>query len=155
MNEAITTVVTELTYHEKLLGIGITLLEEFKGPKIHHLMQCNVCNHKWSSTPTSKMQSFRKNNTNGCPNCLHLKKQKDLLVIRQKVLDGLTARGIVCISEYKGIQSSPDLIHVKNINCGHDFWITPTNLIHNGVNCSVCGIIHRVELLQQFNYGDK
>lgn len=147
------TITTDPTYHEKLLTIGITLLEEFKGPKIHHLMQCNICNHKWSSTPTSKMQSFRKHDTNGCPNCLQLKKQKELSVIRQKVLDGLTSRGIVCISEYNGIQSSPDQIHVRNIHCGHEFWITPTNLIHNGVNCSICGTAHRVEQLQQFNFG--
>lgn len=129
----------ELSYPERLDRIGITLLEEYTMSQKQHLMQCHFCDHIWTATPLAKLQSYRKRQTNGCPNCLKLKNNQSIEISRQRILDNLLKRHITVLSkDYNGNQLSNIMIHVQNEDCGHDFWVTPTNLIHRKVTCSVC-----------------
>lgn len=133
---------------EKFKAIGITLLENYNGYKNKILMKCNTCGHECLATPQSRIQSHKKYQTNGCPKCLDVKKYQSQ---RNEVLRNLEERNISVLSPYNGNQSTTELITVRNNNCGHEFDITPTNLIHNGVDCSICGTQTRINQLQQSN----
>lgn len=137
---SISTVQTvEPTYTERLEQIGITLLEDYTMSQKPHSMQCHFCNHIWTATPLAKLQSYRKHQTNGCPNCKKLKINQSFEHSRQRIIDVLVNRHITILSDdYNGHQLSNVMIHVRNEDCGHDFWITPTNLIHRNVICSIC-----------------
>lgn len=120
----------------------IRLLEPFKGAKAHHQMQCIVCGHIWTATPISKRQTLRKNGVSGCPACNIARKDAAHADSRHHSLEELKNRGFVVLSDwYDGRRSSDGMtkIEVKNIKCGHTFWITPTNLLANNVECGVCG----------------
>lgn len=144
----------DLSYEQQLKNIGITLLEPFTRAKAPHHMLCDICGHKWSATPTSKLASYKKYGGNGCPNCKELRAQRKNETARIKILEQLTARNITVLTAgYDGNQSSAIYIRVRNNNCGHEFDITPTNLIHNGVNCSICGIEERTHKVNPFYKG--
>lgn len=119
----------------------IKLLEPYIGSMKKHNMQCLVCNHIWISTPDSKMTSFKKHKTNGCPSCKDINLHS---VSRNDVLVRLKERGIEVLDpNYDGRRhidnaKKYDKILVRNVHCGHEFECSPTNLIVAEVNCSVC-----------------
>ena len=57
------------SYPDKLLDIGIELLEEYKNSRKHHKMKCIECDHEWSATPKSKTANFKQHGYKGCPEC--------------------------------------------------------------------------------------
>ena len=128
------TVATQ-SYAEKLHDIGITIQQEYINAHTPISIQCNNCLHIWTASPISKMTSFRKYHNNGCPNCDMMRKHS---ASKKKVLETLSARDIQVITVgYDGHQQ-PEKIHVKNNICGHDFHITPTNLLHKQHTCPIC-----------------
>lgn len=142
----------DLTYPNKLQDIGIELLEEFRGSKTHHKMRCVTCHHTWVATPLAKLQSHRKYGSNGCPICNLNKKESQYKLIRQQHIKQLNERGIIILdSTYDGrlrLDFSKTLkeekILVKNTHCGHEFLVTPINLIQSRVECGICGPIKRI-----------
>lgn len=120
----------------------IKLLEPYKGAKVHHQMQCMVCDHIWSATPLSKRQTFKKNRVSGCPNCDKNRREAKHIAARQSNIQELKARGIEILSDYDGRRAYKEgyvKIQVRNIKCGHIFECSPANLLANNVECSVCG----------------
>ena len=47
----------------------IELIDGYRGAQKHHRMRCTICDHRWSATPTSKIQGYHLRKTKGCPNC--------------------------------------------------------------------------------------
>lgn len=137
----------------------IVLLEPFKGAKIHHLMKCLICNHEWIATPISKRWTLKKHGVSGCPNCNEQRKQQKFDKIRQETITKLNQRGIIILDEkYDGrlrIDRTQPLraekILVRNVKCGHEFLVTPLNLIQSDVVCGVCGPINRPKAAQKHN----
>jgi len=121
------------SYPENLTLIGLTLHEKYIGSKKHHKIQCNMCGHTWMATPYSRIQLYRNNGTNGCPECAKTRRYSEN---RANVIKLLQERFEI-LSEYDGSQTE-NKITVKNKTCGHTFESTPTNLLHRGVKCAVC-----------------
>lgn len=128
----------------------IKLLEPFTGSKVHTKMQCLVCNHIWTATPLSKRQTLKKNGVSGCPACNTARQNTLKTGLRQAHLDELEARGIKVLTPgYDGRRHLVDentytKLLVQNLNCGHTFECSPSNLISRRVECSVCGPQKRV-----------
>jgi len=145
------------TYPNKLKKENkIILLEEYKGSNKHHKMQCLVCKHIWSATPKSKIQNKKKFGKNGCPNCKIIENEKEYKLTRTKNINMLKERGIVVLDDWDGRrhlknENTYSKITVKNVNCGHIFDCSPTNLLTNGVVCAICGPQKRVEPLIQWS----
>ena len=136
----------------------IKLLEEFKGTKKHHKMQCLICGYVWSATPAAKFQAKKKRGSNGCPNCNEMKKQEKYEKIRKKNLERLKKRGIIVLDKnydgriYLDYKNNPHKkIKVKNINCGHVFYCSPANLLLAETECSVCGPQKRAKPLIEWS----
>ncbi len=130
----------------------IQLLEPFKGAKAHHKMRCMVCNHVWEATPLSKRQTLKKNGVSGCPACNESKKQQKYAEHRSGVIETLYERGVEILDpnydgrlrlDYSG-RLGDEKILVKNRFCGHEFKVTPLNLIQSNISCSVCGVAKRI-----------
>lgn len=137
----------------------IKLLEPFKGAKQHHLMECLICNHIWTATPISKRQTLKLNKVSGCPNCNNIKREKEFEIHRQTHLHELSNRGIIILSpnydgrlrlDYKK-KLKDEKILVKNIHCGHEFLVTPLNLIQSTVICGICGPKNRIAPLTRWS----
>lgn len=146
------------SYPDLLLNENkIQLLEDFKGAKQHHKMKCVICNHKWSATPVSKRQTFKKYGVGGCPNCKEIRKENNNKNIRKKNLQKLKERGIEIIDKnYDGRRHLKDhntytKIKIRNKNCGHEFYCSPSNLLSRDVECGICGPQKRVEPLTRWS----
>lgn len=130
----------------------IKLLEPLTTVKAHHQMQCLVCNHIWSATPLSKRQTYKKYGVGGCPACNKQARNDRYSTHRKTVIQALNDRGITILDEtYDGrlrLDYSKTLkeekIRVRNNICGHEFLVTPLNLIQSNVDCGVCGPQKRV-----------
>ena len=136
----------DMSYPATLLNDNkIVLLEPFSGAKKHHAMQCTVCGHQWSATPISKRQAFRKYGVSGCPQCNDAKKEEGYQAKRSDNIQRLKDRGIEILDPtYDGRRHPKDAytytkVLVRNTNCGHEFYCSPTNLLQCEVECSVCG----------------
>lgn len=144
-------------YPEKLkIENEIELLEEYKGSNKHHQMRCLVCFHEWSATPKSKIQNKKIYGKNGCPNCNLIEVEKKNNVSRKHNIQRLKDRGIIVLDGWDGRRHLKDentysKVKVKNINCGHIFECSPTNLLTNNVECGICGPQKRVEPLIQWS----
>lgn len=140
-----------MTYVEQLKKVGILLLEEFKTAKAYHNMQCMKCLHVWSSTPISKLQSYRKYKTNGCPIC-NKKRIDDTIEKKRAVfLQKIHDRGFEILSPYDGNQNTTDKVTVKKIKCGHIYDMAPGNIIHRQVICQICNTVKKRERFQAKN----
>jgi len=125
----------------------IKLLEQFKGSKQHHKMQCMVCDHVWSATPLSKRQTLKKNGVGGCPNCNNIRKNDNKLVSQQFHVDALKQRGINIISNYSALRSTTTKLVFYNENCGHTFETYPGNVIELETDCIICGKKNRTNVV--------
>lgn len=131
----------------------IKLLEPYKGAKIHHKMQCLTCGHVWTATPISKRQTFKKYGVSGCPNCNAINRNTKYTEHRQQVLQSLKERGIEILDPtYDGRLRldytktlKEEKILVRNTHCGHEFYVTPLNLIQSNVECTICGPKKRIK----------
>lgn len=122
----------------------IRLLEPFRGARVHHSMQCMVCDHVWSATPLSKRQTLKKNGVSGCPSCNNRTKQQIQQNIRTQQTATLLERGVVVLDERSSLRTTTEKIRFKNIHCGHEFTAHPGNVIQRGMSCTVCGIKSRI-----------
>jgi len=132
------------TYSERLTAIGIELQESFKGTKITHRMKCLKCQHKWSATPLSKIQSNKKRKGNGCPNCNLDRQIAEKKELRAKNIKLLEDRGLEILSDWDGKRvadkhDTPIFVTVRNKVCGHTFTSVAKNLLSRGITCAVCG----------------
>ena len=143
------------TYPDKLLDIGIKLMEEYKNSKQHHKMKCMECNHEWSATPKSKIANFKKHGYKGCPKCTDkFKYEKN----RKENLEKIISNGFEILTEgFDGKRhldysiQTPPKIKVKNTTCGHVFECTPANLLSRHVNCPICNTQRKRESFQKIN----
>lgn len=122
----------------------IRLLEPLKTVKEHHLMQCLVCHHKWTATPISKRQTFKKHGVGGCPQCNVARRQVAHSSTRTRNLRKLADRGIQVLSKWYDGRHTFDKVQVKNLHCGHTFLCSANNLLQAEVECSICGPQKRV-----------
>lgn len=144
----------DTTYTEKLLNMGIHLLEEYKGAKLHHLMKCGTCGNEWSATPLSKIQNKKKYpNSNGCAKCQRVREDIKHADARLNVLNQLKADNLEILTEgYRGERK--DVYHkvrVRNTVCGHEFDLCIGNYLYGRYkgNCIICGIKERSQQLTQ------
>lgn len=133
----------------------IQLLEPFSGAKAKHAMRCLVCEHEWVATPISKRQTFKKHGVSGCPQCNDARREAKYTAHRQEVIEQLNARGIRILDgtydgrlrlDYSGPLRNEKIL-VENVHCGHQFYVTPLNLIQSSVECGTCGPTKRAEPL--------
>ena len=124
----------------------IKLLDPFVGARVHHKMQCLVCDHIWSATPLSKSQTFKKYGRSGCPACADAARDDKHADARRRNLLAIAEKNLIVLSPgYDGRREvDGEKIEVHNTVCGHTFSITPANLLSTDVVCSVCGTADRV-----------
>lgn len=129
----------------------IHLLEDFKGAKKHHQMQCLKCDHTWSATPLSKRQTLKKNGVSGCPNCNNKRKQEVLDNKQTNTIHDLSDRGIEILSEWTGLHTTQQKLTFKNTHCGHVFETYPGNVIHRNIDCVICGKEERTKVINKWS----
>lgn len=136
--------------------IGITLLEPYKGAKIHHLMKCDSCGHEWSATPISKMQNFKKYpNGKGCPECYQRTRHDKHTDTRMEVIKTIKNAGLQILTDgYDGKRGDIYFtIRVLHEDCGHEFDLGVANFLNRKLtrenSCKICGIIKRSEQLTE------
>jgi hypothetical protein len=140
-------------YPLRLKHIGLELLEKYKGAKLHHHIKCVLCGHKWSATPVSKIQTHKKYGVNGCPECRRQrfteKKEHQLT----QDMEHLRSRNIEVLSPIEPGQLHLTTIKVKfkNTKCGHEFETHPGNVLHKGIDCSVCGKEERTKNINDWS----
>lgn len=119
-------------------------------------MECVVCNHIWSASPLSKIQTFKKFGYNGCPNCKQIRTNQKNLITRQQNKDFLTNNGLVYPDWWTGQRvldkdNAPIDLPVIQTKCGHSFTSTVTNLLTKGIICAVCGIENRTKNINDWS----
>lgn len=140
-----------MTYTEQLKNIGILLLEEFKTAKAHHNMQCMTCLHVWTSTPISKLQSYRKHKTNGCPICNTRRADAERDEKRASYIQLINKCGYEILSPFNGNQDQTQSITVKRLKCGHEFETRSGGLAKNIGQCPTCNTVKKRERFQAKN----
>lgn len=126
----------EATLEQRLASINLKIEGSFTKTKDKHNLRCLVCDTITSSTIHSRVQTFKKNGTNGCPVC---KSNNLYSENRESFKKQIEDSGYnILTPNYNGKQDGSILIHVLRVDCGHDFHISPTNLIHRRVICPVC-----------------
>ncbi len=131
--EEITISKKDETYPEKLRGIGLEIVGEYQGSKLHHNLKCLKCGNIHTATPISKLWCSKRHPDNyGCPDCnkqLTDNKNKQrgnyeerLLALNYKVFDYKNA----------GIKA-----HMVCIICGNEKYVTPSAIIQRNKPC--CG----------------
>lgn len=134
----------------------IEILDVYTGSNYQHKMQCMVCEHIWTATPKSKVQTLKKNGVSGCPNCTEKRKEKKYIISRADNILVLKSRGIIVLDDWDGRRHiSPitrlNKVKVMNVECHHIFTCSPANLLANHVECAICGPQKRVEPLIQWS----
>lgn len=142
----------DMEYPNKLRDIGIELLEPFVGSKIHHQMKCMVCDHKWTATPISKLQNFKKWGAGGCPRCTTVNRLDVYSTSRRNNTIGLDTRGLEIVSDWDGRNSTgaeckPLPVTVRNKKCGHTFTSTAVNLLRRDVTCPICAKQYKTNII--------
>jgi len=121
----------------------IELFEPITLAKDHHKMRCMVCNHNWTATPLSKTQTFKKYGVGGCPACKTARVERQYIILRQKNIELLKARGLTILSEYDGKRTNKK-VKFFNTKCGHTFEASANNMIFGDSKCIVCGKQNRI-----------
>jgi hypothetical protein len=140
---------TDTNYPQRLLDIGLTILDPFKGAKKHHLLMCNACSHQWTATPLSKLQNFKRYGASGCPNCHRGKQGNTKSISRAKNIQILLDKGLTIVSDWDGRRRDgrnniATKVTVFNPTCGHTFTSTAINLLCTDLTCAVCGSLNKV-----------
>lgn len=133
-----------MSYEQRLLEIGIILLEPFNGAKTHHSMKCVHCNHEWTATPLSKTQAYQKYGYNGCPECNRVRVQERNEITRQQNIQIVHNKGLIIESDWDGRNAlgkncTPILVTFRNPKCGHIFTCNAVNILRTDTVCTVCG----------------
>ena len=142
----------DLGHIDKLDAIGIEILEEYKGAKVHIRMKCKTCGYEYKATPLSKIQNHKKYpNSNGCTICQKKREDKAYAPNRQKVFDRLEKSNLIVLTPgYKGQRKNVyEKIRVKNTICGHEFDMCVGDFLirPNRSDCTICGIKNRAAML--------
>ena len=145
-----------MTYPNRLLEIGITLLEPFIGSTKHHQLQCNNCNHIWSATPLSKLQAFKKYGFNGCPNCNNIRIKERNNITRQQNLQIVYDKGLIIKSDWDGRNAvgkncTPFFVTFENPKCGHTFTCNAVNILRTDTVCTICGKEERTSHINKWS----
>lgn len=136
------------TYPERLLEIGINLLEPYTHSKAHAKMQCLTCLHEWSATPLSKLQNFKKHGAGGCPKCTHERRYTE----KQESNKASLPTYIEVVSDWDGNRNfARGKETFRNTLCGHEFVTYPNYILAGKTECTVCGEYERVEELKKRN----
>lgn len=143
-------------YTDFLSVMGLLLLEDFKGAKVHHKMKCLTCEHEFSATIISKKQSHQKYpDGNGCPNCKKIRENNKHNDTRLSVIDRIEYAGLTILTpNYDGKRGDINFtIKVKHEDCGHEFDLGVANFLNRGLvrenSCKICGIQDRSAQLTQ------
>lgn len=128
----------------------LLLLEPYVGSKIHHQMQCLDCDHVWSATPLSKAQAWVKNGVNGCPEC-NTKRKKASCEEWQLIVDAMPHLQVDMDALCSMARLARNKISVKNIDCGHTFVVSVSNLLSQGVKCTVCNTARKSQVFRDRN----
>ena len=121
----------------------IELLEPYTLAKKHHKMRCTVCGHKWSATPLSKRQTYKKWGVGGCPECKKSRCEELYKIKRAQNLELLQKKGLKILSRYDGRRTNKK-IKFQNEKCGHIFKASANNMIYSQTSCIVCGAASRI-----------
>jgi len=136
------------TYPDKLRTIGISLLEDFKGAKKHHLMECDICYYEFSATPISKLQNYKKHKMVGCPRCTNKLKYE---IAREQNIQFILNKGFEILSDWDGRRydnkTDHTFVKVKNTKCDHTFTSRAINLLTRDVNCPICNKEEKIKTL--------
>ena len=104
----------------------ILILENYKGSNIKILVKCKTCGHEWLITPSHLLNDGRT-----CPNCTGTIKTNERFVKElQKVNPNIEPK-----ETYK---KNSEKILCKCKLCGHEWRVTPNNLISKGCGCPLC-----------------
>lgn len=145
---------SSLPYEHELRKIGIELGEPFKRAKDQHLLICTHCGNKWTATPVSKLQAFKKHKHNGCPECAKKRVETRLAVSRSQNIQAVVNKGLEILSPWDGRNATgaecrPLPVTVRHTGCGHTFTSNAVNLLRTDVTCAVCGVAERAKHLTQ------
>ena len=141
-------------YPQKIELIGLTLISPFTASNKHHDVQCNICNHIWSTTLISKISAYKKYYKSGCPKCAELRRSDNISNKRANVIRLLADHHLEVLTDgYDG--RFLDVYHkitVKNSVCGHVFDLCVSNFLLYGQHehkniCTICGIEQRSDKL--------
>lgn len=122
-------------YIQKLLDISIKVSDPNKSSNEHQLLICAICDNKWTATPKSKIQNYKKYKSKGCPICTF-----------NNTYNSTRIENINTIKEKFEIMSQFDIkefcnnlmLTVKNKKCGHIFTSKTGNLLNRNVTCPTC-----------------
>ena len=131
------------TPQQWLNEMNITVIGKLGAISKPHDLLCNVCNHKWTATPTSKIQNFKKWKSGGCPMCSDTKRASTKVGPRTKNKQKLIDRGFTIVSNWDGstvagTKGDPVDVTVIQTKCGHEFTSTAKNLLSRHIVCSKC-----------------
>lgn len=140
------------TYPERLLEIGINLLEPYTQAKTHTKMQCVTCLHEWSATPLSKLQNFKRHGNGGCPICTHSRRYDDTQAANKVKIP----EHIISDPQWDGNRNfSRGKIWFHNTKCGHRFETYPNYIIAGKTDCTICGKDQRIAEMIERREGER
>mgnify|MGYP000146073859 CR=1 FL=1 len=119
------------TYYLLLEAAGLKLIDEYRGAKQKHRMQCLVCGDVFRATLISKVQVKRKRpDVYGCPKCNkeradHVKRQSSTYP------DRLAALGYLV----EGYVNASKKVHLTCAKCGREKHVTASAVIQRNVRC--------------------
>lgn len=131
-----------LELFEKLRGNSLELMEPSGFPgdwKEQTKVKCKRCGYEWSTATNSLLDRKKAKEGCGCPNCTRLamsKGQDRFLQELKEILPTITVLG-----EYINNYTK---IHVRDEQCGHDWYATPSSLL-GGYGCDLCARRKRFE----------
>lgn len=130
-----------LKEHVKLEVIG-----RIKTAGDHHKLKCLLCQSKFTATPKSKVQNYKKSGYAGCPECTRKQRYNDTHVQNIEKL-----KSIFCFNTPSDF-SNNTMLEVKNKECGHVFVSKVGNLLNRNVTCPVCAKNQRADIFREHNY---
>ena len=116
--------ITNEQFEEKYLkGKSLTRIGNYVNALTPVYLQCNKCNHKWSSNADSLRRS-------GCPNCAGNQKLSDKEVSRR-----LKKNNIKLIDEYKTMNKK---VKVSCLKCKYEWSALGSCLLGHETGCPNC-----------------
>lgn len=117
-------------YTEQLKLSKTKLLENYKGYKEIHNLECEICNTKFSNTIAQALRSNKENSGNSCPICLKNKNSSVIYKTRSNIDYKLKLNdmGLELLEPFKGAKKHHTL---KCKTCLHEWKATPISKIQN------------------------
>ncbi len=119
------------TYPDQLKDIGLEIVGEYLGSKIHHDLKCLKCESIHNATPISKLWLIKRHPDNyGCPNC-----NKQITDAKNKQRGNYEERLLALnykVSDYKNAGTKA---HLTCVLCGKEKYVTPSAIIQHNKPC--------------------